>query len=118
MSHFTDRIRPHVEAEIRLALDAEARGHFDTAFGHLEHAHVLGQRSTIHHVRVHWLMLQMAWRNRWAGEAVGQAWRVAAAALLTPFGLVPAGNTGGAAVSGLRPMAVPASLRQLIDTAR
>lgn len=118
MTRFPDRIRPFVDAEIRLALDAEARGHFDTAFRHLEHAHVLGQRSTVHHVRTHWLMLRMAWRNGWSHEAAGQAWRVLAAALFTPLGLVPTGNRGSATTSGFRPMPIPTPLQRLIDAAQ
>jgi hypothetical protein len=118
MSNFTDRIRPYVDAEIRLALGAETRGHFDTAFRHLERAHVLGQRSTVHHVRTHWVMFQMALRNGWTKEAAGQAWRVVASALFTPVGLVPSGNTGTASSSGFQPMTIPASLQRLINAAR
>lgn len=118
MNSFTDRIRPQVNAEIRLALSAEAHGHFDTAMRHLERAHVLGQRSTYHHVRVHWLMLRMSIRNRWAAEAAGQMWRIAAAALFTPMGLVPKGNPGATRVSGLRPAGIPQDLQRLIDLAK
>jgi hypothetical protein len=117
MSRFTDRIRPHVNAEIRSALAAEARGHFDTALRHLEHAHVLGQRSTAIHVRVHRLMLSMALRNGWVAEAIGQAWRVVAAAVFTPLGLLPEGNPGSASVGGFVPMPVLADLQRLIDSA-
>lgn len=117
MPRFAERIRPHVDTEIRQALGAEARGHFDTAFRHLERAHVLGQRSTLHHVRVHWLMLKLAVRNGWRAEAVGQAWRVVAAALFTPLGLLPVGNPGAAQVSGFRPLPIPAEMQRLIDTA-
>lgn len=118
MTSFTDRIRPQVDAEIRLAMSAESLGKFDTARTHLERAHVLGQRSTFHHVRVHWVLLRMAVRNGWSGEAVGQAWRIAAAAVFTPIGLLPAGNPGTTRVSGFRPAAIPAQLQRLIDTAQ
>ncbi|TFY99966.1 DUF3703 domain-containing protein [Ramlibacter rhizophilus] len=118
MNSFTERIRPSVDAEIRLALSAEAQGEFHTAMRHLERAHVLGQRSTYHHVRVHGLMLQMAVRNHWTAEAAGQLWRIAAAAVFTPLGLLPKGNPGATRTSGLRPAAVPRDLQALIDTAR
>lgn len=118
MTSFTDRTRPQVDAEIRLALSAEALGKFDTARTHLERAHVLGQRSTFHHVRVHWLMLRMAVRNGWTGEAAGQLWRICAAATFTPLGLLPSGNPGSARVSGFRSAAIPAQLQRLIDTAK
>lgn len=118
MPLFTARIRPHVDAEIRLAFGAEARGQFHTAFRHLERAHVLGQRSTVLHVRVHWLMWRMAVRNGWTAQAWGQLWRIAAAALFTPIGLLPLGNPGGIRVSGFRSMPIPARLQRLIDTAQ
>lgn len=118
MSRYAKRIRPHVQAELRRARDAESRAEIAAAWRHLERAHVLGQRSTRHHVHVHLLMLRLALRRRQAAEAAGQGWRVIAALLFTPLGLVPAGNTGGADVGGLRPMPVPADLQELIDNAR
>ncbi|MEJ7928703.1 DUF3703 domain-containing protein [Ramlibacter sp. AN1015] len=118
MSTFSDRIRPHVDAELDAAHDAEHRGEFTTAFGKLERAHVLGQSSTREHVRVHWHMLRFALRNSLRAEALGQAWRLAAAAVFTPLGVVPTGNTGGADVSGLRRMRMPQDLRTTIDAAR
>jgi hypothetical protein len=118
MTTFAHRIRPAVQEELAAAASAEARGFFDTAFRHLERAHVLGQPATVDHVRVHWRMFRFALRHRMAGEVYGQAWRLVGAAVFTPFGLVPTGNTGGANVSGVRPMAVPDDLRQVIAAAR
>lgn len=118
MTDFSIRIRPHVQREIDAAHESERRGEFYTAFSQLERAHVLGQSSTREHVRVHWLMLRFAWRNRLPAEFVGQAWRLVAASLFTPLGLVPAGNTGGADVSGFRRMRMAKDLRSTIDAAR
>lgn len=113
MPGFTARIRPAVERELALAT-ADSR----TAFIHLERAHVLGQSSTLLHVRVHWHMLLWGVGHRSAREVFGQALRMAGALLLTPFGLVPAGNTGGANVSPLEPMPIPRDLQGEIDSAR
>ncbi len=118
MSTFSTRIRPHVQARLDAAREAGQRGEFHTAFRELERAHVLGQAATCEHVRVHWHMLRFAMRHRLRAESFGQAWRVVAAALFTPFGLVPAGNTGGADVSGFRRMRMPQDLRRVIDAAR
>ncbi|MBC5781518.1 DUF3703 domain-containing protein [Ramlibacter sp. USB13] len=118
MTTFSLRIRPHVQAELVTAREAEARGDLDAAFLHLERAHVLGQAATREHVRVHWHMLRFAWHHRRPGEALGQAWRIAAAAVFTGFGLVPAGNTGGADVSGFRRMEMADDLRRVIEAAR
>lgn len=117
MTTFSRRIRPAVQEELDAAARAESLGHFTTAFRHLERAHVLGQPVTREHVRVHWHMLRFALRNQWRGEAAGQLWRLFAASLFTPFGLVPAGNTGGSDVSGFRRMRIPADLRTVIALA-
>lgn len=118
MTSFLTRIRPSVQAEFDSAASAEAQGHYVTAFQHLERAHVIGQPSTVEHVRVHWRMFRFALRNRRPGEAYGQAWRLAAASVFTPMGLVPTGNTGGADVSGIRRMAIPEDLQAIIDASR
>jgi hypothetical protein len=118
MTRFTTRIRPHVEAEIAAARRAQRLGDATAAFNHLERAHVLGQPSTWLHVRVHWLMLLWGLRQRRAAEVAGQLLRVFGAATKTPFGLVPAGNTGGANVSPFRRMPIARELQRLIDSAR
>lgn len=117
MSGFAHRIRPSVQSELDAARLADASGDAEAAFGHLERAHVLGQAATTEHVRVHWQMLLWAVRRRRPGEAVGQLWRVAGAALLTWCGWVPQGNTGGTNVSGLRRMSVPPELQRVITEA-
>jgi len=117
-SIFTLRIRPLVQAELDAAATLEARGEPISAFTHLERAHVLGQASTREHVRTHWAMFRWALRQSIPGAAFGQAWRILGAALKTWLGWVPSGNTGGANVSGFRPMPVPADLQRLIDAAR
>lgn len=111
------RIRPFVKQELEAAAQREAGGEFGAAFGHLERAHVLGQASTVEHVRVHWAMFRWALRHNVAREAFGQAWRIAGA-LLKTWLWVPVGNTGGAGVNGLRPMRVPSDLQRCIDVAR
>ncbi len=118
MSTFAQRIRPHVQAELDAAATAEARGEFDTAFQHLERAHVLGQAATIEHVRVHWRMFRFALRNRLRGQAAGQLWRLVAASIFTAPGLVPEGNTGGTDVSGFRRLPIAKDLKQTLDAAQ
>ena len=118
MSQFARRIHSSVEFELGAAHRAELRGEADLAFRHLERAHVLGQASTFEHVRVHSRMLGWAWRQRSIAEAVGQLWRLVGAALVTAIGWIPEGNTGGARVSGVRPMPIPPDLKRVLDDAR
>lgn len=98
-----------------LAAQARAAGDHARAFAHLERAHVLGQRSTWRHLRAHAAMFGVGIARRDAREVLGQATRLLAAALFSRI-WVPAGNTGGANVSALRPMPVPDDLRALLDT--
>lgn len=118
MSHFQRRIRPVVEAELRAAHAAETGGNPERAFTHLERAHVLGQASTVEHVRVHWRMFQWGIRNRNLRECLGQVLRIVGAASKTAIGLVPAGNTGGSNISPFKRLPVPPELEALIRQAR
>lgn len=116
MKNFAARIRPYVERELDAAERAEFGGRLDESFRHLERAHVLGQRSTREHVRVHWRMFVWARRRRDAREAIGQALRLVGAATKTAFGLVPEGNTGGANVSPFRRIEIPSDLRAILES--
>ena len=113
MGSFADNIRPYVDAELAAAAQDPAQ-----AFRHLERAHVLGQASTREHVRVHWRMLRWAWQHRDGRELFGQSFRLVGAATKTFIGLVPTGNTGGANVSGFRPMPIDPELEAIIERAR
>jgi hypothetical protein len=118
MPTFASLIKSSVQAELAASVQAESRGDFDTAYQHLERAHVLGQAVTALHVQVHWRMFRFAVRHRLGGEAAGQLWRIAAAAMFTAAGFVPEGNTGGTNVSGFRRLPVPDDLKQALDAAR
>ncbi len=118
MSEFGRRIRPYVEHEILAAREAESRGQPDIAFSHLERAHVLGQASTVEHVRVHWHMLLWSIRQRNVRECLGQMLRIVGAALSTALGLVPQGNTGGSNVPPFKSMPVPPELASRIKEMR
>jgi Protein of unknown function (DUF3703) len=118
MNTFAARIAPHVAAEVLAARAAESRGDPAASFHHLERAHVLGQPSTLHHVRVHAAMLAWAWRQGCVGEVAGQVLRIVGAATMTAIGLVPTGNTGGSNVSPFQPLPVPEDLAALIRGAR
>jgi len=114
MSEFGRRIRPYVENEILAAREAESRGQSDVAFSHLERAHILGQASTVEHVRAHWHMFLWSIRQHNVRECLGQLLRIVGAAMSTVLGLVPQGNTGGTNVSPFKTMRVPPDLASRI----
>lgn len=96
--------------EIEAARSQVARGDPGAAVRHLERAHILGQLRFADHVRTHVVMLGLAWSRRDAREVRGQVVRLLATVPGHLFGWIPIGNTGGADVSALKPMPVPADL--------
>lgn len=118
MNTFSHRIAPAVNAELQAAARCDATGDANTAFIHLERAHVLGQSSTVHHVRAHWQMMCWAWRQRDTREIRGQVMRLIGAATKTCLGWVPNGNTGGANVGPFRPMPIASDLQTVIEAAK
>jgi len=64
------------------------------------------------------LMLAWAWQQRRGKEMAGQLFRIAGAALATPIGRVPIGNTGGANVSPFKIMPVSPEQADVIAKAK
>jgi pimeloyl-ACP methyl ester carboxylesterase len=115
---FGARIRPQVDAELLAAKEVDSSGDESASFHHLERAHVLGQTSTVEHVRVHVHMLGWGMRYRRPREILGQVQRIIGAAIATPLRLIPHGNTGGSNVHPFRSMPVPPDLADVIAAAR
>jgi hypothetical protein len=111
-------LRTAFEAEMTAAKRCMAGGRLDAAMGHLERAHVLGQRAVGPHVRTHWRMLQIAFRQRAIAGCAGQAARIALGALGSAVGVVPAGNTGGTDISMFARLPVDPELARLLAGGR
>ena len=107
-------VRDAFELEWQAAAAARRAGDLDRAFGHLERAHILGQRRTWLHVRSHVGMWRVGWQRGDARELFGQSTRMLAALLFSRI-WIPVGNTGGANVSAMQPMPVPADLQAILD---
>lgn len=75
---------------------------------------MLGQESTYWHVKVHYLMLCWAIKQRDIKEINGQLIRIVGAALLTAIDDVPIGNTGGSNVHSLKVMPISAKHAEII----
>ncbi|PTB33051.1 hypothetical protein DAT36_08370 [Photobacterium phosphoreum] len=114
MSNFSQNIAPYVKKEMIKAYRAQKRDDPATEFRYLENAHVLGQESTYWHVKVHYLMLCWAIKQRDIKEINGQLIRIVGAALLTAIDDVPIGNTGGSNVHSLKVMPISAKHAEII----
>jgi hypothetical protein len=101
------------EQEVERADQALQRADFETAFRHLERAHVLAQHRTGRHTFIHWRMLVAGLRRGDLREVVGQVPRTVASILFSRL-WVPRGNSGRARVSAFTPMPVPADLQHLV----
>ena len=82
---------------------------------HLERAHIISQPMAGLHVRTHFAMLGYGIRHHDAKEIIGQLVRLVVAGPGSLTGRYPAGNTGGADISALRPMPIPPDLRALLE---
>ena len=118
MTIFERHTYPEFEKELAAASELARRGGAQESFRHLERAHILGQTSTVQHLRVHWQMLRWGWRYKDAREVLGQILRIVGAAVATPVGMLPLGNTGGAYISPFRPMHIPQELAELLPLTR
>jgi len=103
-------------AEAAAARKAMAAGDEGAAYRHLERAHILGQPWPGLHSWSHSMMLKLAVQDGDRREAAGQIVRLAGGGLLSLAGWLPAGNTGRARVSAIRPMPIPEDLRRLCES--
>ena len=118
MNNYTKKIKPYVEEELKLySLDSK-EGRHTIAFKHLENAHILGQESTFFHVKVHYLMFLLAYRQKNIHELIGQIVRIVGALIGTGIGAIPRGNTGGSNISPFQTMAINPEFEKIIQEAK
>lgn len=101
--------------EFSQARSAYALQDLDTAFYHLERAHILGQRYFAPHLETHYWMWKIGIQRKDFREIFGQILRIIAVFPAAVLGWVPIGNTGGANVSALKPMAIPQDLKKYFE---
>lgn len=113
----TTRQTPRGEAfenTIREASDAMNSGAYDYGLSRLERAHVLGQTRVRRHLRVHVLMLVIAWRRRDIQECLAQCLRIVLVPIGHLTGRIPPGNPGTGRVSAFASMPIDPNLAELL----
>lgn len=108
------QLREAIELEMYNAIHFYNKNDLNTAFYHLERAHILGQSYIIPHTKSHWWMLKIAAKKDDFRGIFGQLTRIFASILFSKI-WVPLGNTGGTNVNPLKPMSVPADLKEILD---
>lgn len=107
------KLRPYYEDELKNYRTAYQNGHLQTAWQHLERAHILGQRYPFTHNYVHWKMLQFGFRIKSAKEVLGQIPRLLIGGVKSFVGKVPIGNPGGANTPPMKPFPIAADLEMV-----
>jgi hypothetical protein len=100
--------------EMHKAIHLYKKNELDSAFYHLERAHILGQLFIIPHTKSHWWMLKVAFRKRNFKEVLGQVIRIIASILFSKI-WVPSGNTGGTDVNPFKAMPIPDDLKVFLE---
>ena len=93
---------------------ARSAGDAAGEWSHLERAHIISQPLAVAHVRTHLSMLGYGVRHRDRREIAGQLARLVVAGPGSALRRYPLGNTGGADVSAVTPMAIPVDLDALL----
>jgi hypothetical protein len=109
------QLKQAFEAEMAMAYSHFKKGNLNTAFRHLERAHVLGQRNIVPHVRSHWLMLRIGLAHRSPIKVWAQSMRIILGALGSALNIVPAGNTGGTDISMFARKSIAPDLAKIIN---
>lgn len=105
-------LRGKFQKELIAYRDSFAKDDLQSAWRHLERAHILGQPWAIEHTEVHWLMLKFGFKIKNWHEIAGQIPRLLVGGVKSFVGKIPVGNTGGANVPPLKPMEIPADLKE------
>ncbi|KZN65380.1 hypothetical protein N473_12670 [Pseudoalteromonas luteoviolacea CPMOR-1] len=102
------------ERELMMAKTLYHNAHYTACFGHLERAHILGQRSIFKHTTVHWWMLKVGVKFVDKKAVLGQVMRLIASIIFSRI-WVPVGNTGGTNVNAFKSMPIPQDLKKYLE---
>ena len=108
-------LNKHVTDELLKSKETFRKGELQTSWRHLERAHILGQAYPIEHSQAHWHMLLFAFRIKNTKEILSQIPRLLVGGVKSFVGEIPLGNSGGANVPPLKPMEIPADLKEILS---
>jgi hypothetical protein len=114
---FPDGLKPYYKKELEEFRMKLMSADYQSAWRHLERAHIIGQAYPFQHSYVHWIMLKFGFRIKNNKEDIGQIPRLLAGGVKSFVGEIPVGNTGGANVPPLRRMEIPADLKHILKKA-
>lgn len=112
-----DKLKPYFDKELREYQSEYAKGDLQSAWRHLERAHIIGQRYPFSHSLAHWEMLQFGFKIKSAKEVIGQIPRLVFGGVKSFVGKIPVGNPGGANVPPLKPFPIEQDIQVIFKKA-
>ena len=106
-------LAPYYYAELEKYSVAYTAGNLESAWNHLERAHIMGQKYPYAHSFVHWRMLQFGFRIKSGKEILGQIPRLIFGGVKSFVGKIPVGNPGGANVPPLKPFPIASDIQEI-----
>ena len=110
-------LRPYFQEELQAYHQALGKGQLQTAWRHLERAHVIGQAYPLAHSLVHWKMLRFGIKIKSGKEVIGQVPRLLVGGVKSFVGNVPVGNTGGANIPPLKRLPIDPHITAIFEKA-
>ena len=107
------RLKPYYNAELENYQTEYSNGNLQSAWNHLERAHIIGQKYPYAHSFVHWKMLQFGIKIKDRKEIIGQIPRLIFGGIKSFVGKIPIGNPGGANVPPLKPFPISKELKEI-----
>ena len=105
----------YYQTELDNCIKEQSMGNLQTAWRHLERAHILGQSYPYGHTVVHWKMLKFGIRIKSLREVIGQLPRLLVGGVKSFVGRIPVGNTGGSNVPALKSFPIEKELQHILD---
>lgn len=106
-------LKPYFEEELHHYRAQLNDGNLQSAWHHLERAHIIGQRYPFAHSLVHWKMLLFGIRIKNVKEIFGQIPRLVFGGVKSFVGKVPVGNPGGSNIPPLKSFPVDPALQEI-----
>lgn len=112
-----DKLKPYFDKELREYKSEYAKGDLQSAWKHLERAHIIGQCYPFSHSFAHWKMLQFGFKIKSTKEVIGQIPRLVFGGVKSFVGKIPVGNPGGANVPPLKPFPIEQDIQAIFKKA-
>ena len=108
-----EKLKPFFNSELSKYETEFSNGNLQSAWNHLERAHILGQQYPYAHTYVHWEMLKFGVKIKNWKEIIGQIPRLIFGGVKSFVGKIPTGNPGGANVPPLKPFPISNELQEI-----